>query len=747
MSKTYQNNCHYLGFMRSWKSLLGNLLYIAIAVFISAQIAMFATQPAQAVPQERILENPPVLQPREEPTPRATPLAAPTATPSVQNEKQAQAATEERILENPPVLQPSEKPTLRNTLLAAPQATPGVRAEKQFDLNIRYIDSQIKNPATSSKDKVHLRGYDYPRKSSDSPYVAPTIEIQPGDTVRISLNNQLPKDSSCLDQMDNMAQVNTPHCFNGTNLHSHGLWVSPTGNSDNVLLSINPGVSFQYEYNIPPDHPSGTFWYHPHRHGSTALQVSSGMAGALIVRGDRLPSNSAHGDIDTLLKNSDGSAFKERILVLQQIQYACLDNNGNIKVKKDDAGKVVAWICDSNDTGVIESYNNFGPTTWAQSGRYTSINGLILPPFANAKVGEIERWRMIHAGVRNTISLEFRKKKNNAPRVNALKAADADDYIRENCLGDPIPYHAIADDGLTRAAAWQTKLTTLQPGYRSDALVVFPEAGSYCVIDALVPASGSVSREVERRQLLGEIQVNPGTSKFDDIHSYLTEQLVAAAQRTMPSSIQAKVVSDLKEGLKLSLFTPHQDVQDREVTDTDKQELAFYIDVKSDPFKFEVSNIIGKDFQPKPYDPNRIDRKLTLGNADEWILQSYFVSHPFHIHVNPFQIVKILDPKGNDVSLPDAKDDPDGTVDPQYQGLKGVWKDTLWVKSLVSNSPSQLPPPPNQIYTIVLRTRYQRYIGEFVLHCHILDHEDQGMMQNVSIVLSKGVGGNTASHH
>ena len=51
----------------------------------------------------------------------------------------------------------------------------------------------------------------------------------------------------------------------------------------------------------------------------------------------------------------------------------------------------------------------------------------------------------------------------------------------------------------------------------------------------------------------------------------------------------------------------------------------------------------------------------------------------------------------------------------------------LWVKSLV-------PPgkPPGQ-YKIVIRTRYQRYIGAFVLHCHILDHEDQGMMQNISV--------------
>jgi L-ascorbate oxidase len=34
-----------------------------------------------------------------------------------------------------------------------------------------------------------------------------------------------------------------------------------------------------------------------------------------------------------------------------------------------------------------------------------------------------------------------------------------------------------------------------------------------------------------------------------------------------------------------------------------------------------------------------------------------------------------------------------------------------------------------------LRSRYQRYIGDFVIHCHILDHEDKGMMENVSIVL------------
>jgi FtsP/CotA-like multicopper oxidase with cupredoxin domain len=718
--------------MRAGGWLLGNLLYIAVAVFISAQIAMFAAQPAQAAPEERILENPPRLELRNEPMPEAQPVLA---------------APEERILENPPLLELRKEPTPRTTLLAAPKATPGVRAEKQFDLNIDYSDGRLFNPATQRFDKVHLRSYVGTDTNPQRPYVAPTIEVNPGDTVRISLNNKLPQDPSCINWTDDLDK---PHCFNGTNLHAHGLWISPTGNSDNVLLTINPGVSFQYEYNIPPDHPAGTFWYHPHRHGSTALQVSSGMVGALIVRGDRLPSDSANGDIDTLLKRQDGTDIKERVLVLQQIQYACLDENGAIKVQKE-GGNVVAWVCDPSDTGGIEFYDDpgknglFGPRTWSESGRHTTINGQILPTFL-ATSGEIERWRMIHAGVRDTISLEFRKLKDGAPNVNTLKTADAERYISENCAGDPIPYHIIADDGLTRSTAWQTTLTTLQPGYRSDALVVFPKAGFYCVIDASAPASGSVSRKAESRQLLGVVMAKPGTP-VPDIHGYLTEQLVAAAKRTMPVSIRTKVVDDLNDGLKLSAFTPHPDIKDDEVTGT--QELAFFIDTYSSPTKFEVSNAIGTKFDPKPYALDRIDRTLTLGGVDEWTLESYFVSHPFHIHVNPFQIVKILDPNGKDVSLPDATDHPGkDQPDPQYPGLKGVWKDTLWVKSLVSPppQPGQLPPQ-DQIYKIVVRTRYQRYIGEYVLHCHILDHEDQGMMQNVSIVLPNGVGGNTASHH
>jgi FtsP/CotA-like multicopper oxidase with cupredoxin domain len=402
---------------------------------------------------------------------------------------------------------------------------------------------------------------------------------------------------------------------------------------------------------------------------------------------------------------------------------------------------VVAWVCDPGDVGGIELYSDpagtaqFGPGTWAQSGRYTSINGLVLPYF-RSKAGQIERWRLIHAGVRETISLEFRPLKADAPAIDALKAADADKFIADNCTGDALPYYLVAADGLTMAAAQRTTQTTLQPGYRSDALVVFPGAGKYCVINAAVPAVASVSRTAVSRRLLGTVVVEPGKNG-SDIPAYISRELVAAARRSMPAEVRGKVVAGLEDGLKLTSFVPRADIKDEEVTG--KQELTFFVDTSTTPVRFEVS---GAPYDPRPYDPDRVDRVLQLGGVDEWTLQSRLEGHPFHIHINPFQIVRILDPDGKDVSAPGAVDDAGGTPDPQYPGLKGVWKDTLWIKSLIP----QIDYPAG-VYTIVLRTRYERYIGEYVLHCHILDHEDQGMMQNVRVDLPDGKGGTIHRHH
>ena len=112
----------------------------------------------------------------------------------------------------------------------------------------------------------------------------------------------------------------------------------------------------------------------------------------------------------------------------------------------------------------------------------------------------------------------------------------------------------------------------------------------------------------------------------------------------------------------------------------------------------------------------RIDRTLTLGNVEEWTLAAFTEGHPFHKHVNAIQIVSIIDPDtGVDVS-----EFGSGSV---YAGLKGQWKDTIFLPTNLFGTP----------FTVTVRTHYRRYIGVFVLHCHILDHEDMGMMQVLEI--------------
>src|ERR1700693_5475175 len=103
----------------------------------------------------------------------------------------------------------------------------------------------------------------------------------------------------------------------------------------------------------------------------------------------------------------------------------------------------------------------------------------------------------------------------------------------------------------------------------------------------------------------------------------------------------------------------------------------------------------------KVYMPDRADRRLMLGTTSEWVLKGNLMPHPFHIHTNPFQV---------DRFEPGPGGKPVKTT---------IWKDTLL-----------LPPDETEVS---IWSRYRDFKGKFVLHCHILGHEDQGMMENVEI--------------
>jgi FtsP/CotA-like multicopper oxidase with cupredoxin domain len=456
------------------------------------------------------------------------------------------------------------------------------------------------------------------------------------------------------------------------------------------------------------------------------------MAGPLIIKGNKAPTPTSNGDLDTLL---DGiRETKDRTFVLQQIQYGCFDSNQDIKVERRANGSIRRWQCDPSDVGGIEAYKDkngqgFGAfSSWGQSGRYTSLNGHVLPTI-HVKQNAVERWRLIHGGVRDTVRVIFVKASSPVLDLkpgNGLEAENMEQFTDLVCGRAITPVTTVAADGLTLNQAQSTRFTTMQPGYRWDLLVQFPLEGDYCMLDILSQAGESVGGGLAPgARLLGVVRVQPDPSAVN--RGTLNEQLIDAARKTMPANIQDAVIADLNNGLRLTKFAPHDTVADSELSGG--QELTFDILNSNTPTpKFTVANqLVGSPgYNPQPYDPARLDRKLTLGAAEEWKLTSNGAGHPFHIHVNPFEIVKIVANNNPtfDVSAPGVRE---ANGDPQYPGLRGVWKDTLWVKAG---------------YTVTMRTRYKRYIGEFVLHCHILDHEDEGMMQNVAVVLP---GGNAAS--
>ncbi|MGW1007424.1 multicopper oxidase family protein [Streptomyces sp. NPDC002520] len=120
--------------------------------------------------------------------------------------------------------------------------------------------------------QVDLGGHKMWALTYNGSYMPPTLRIRPGDKLDLAMKNTLNED---------------------TNLHLHGLHVSPGGNADNIFIHIHPGETFHYSYQFPKTLRAGTYWYHPHPHLTSAPQVAGGMSGILIVDGlqQYLPAN------------------------------------------------------------------------------------------------------------------------------------------------------------------------------------------------------------------------------------------------------------------------------------------------------------------------------------------------------------------------------------------------------------------------------------------------------------------------
>lgn len=114
----------------------------------------------------------------------------------------------------------------------------------------------------------------------DGHYPGPTLKVKPGDRIRLTVHNRLELPNASATPTAAMAMQP-----NVLNTHFHGMHVSPLPKADNIYLEIPFGDSYHYDFQIPPDHPGGLYWYHPHVHGVVDAQIYAGLAGLLLVEG------------------------------------------------------------------------------------------------------------------------------------------------------------------------------------------------------------------------------------------------------------------------------------------------------------------------------------------------------------------------------------------------------------------------------------------------------------------------------
>ena len=355
------------------------------------------------------------------------------------------------------------------------------------------------------------------------------------------------------------------------------------------------------------------------------------------------------------------------------------------------------------DAGCIETFTNFGPGIWPQVKeapppdgempepnerplRHTTINGQVQPTLF-ARPGEVVRLRAVHAGVRETIHLSIWPYENVEKTRALMERLDARvlgapgpppkprDYLREEGVGKIVPLYELAADGIAFGRVDEVWSVELQPGYRSDVLARFDRPGDYVILDA---AAGS-STQLRPRD-------GPESTK------------ILAYVRVSGEPVEM----ELPTNEDVAGLAPYPHIEDDELTGC--QDNVFNIANVADASRIAFT------VNDEPYDPAARPRTVPLGQAEEWRLVSKFVNHPFHIHVNPFEV----------------QADPD---DPES---KSVWRDTLLVRG---PGGAKYAKTQQELYDRVIRvrTRYRRYIGTYVLHCHILDHEDQGMMQEVEV--------------
>ena len=539
-------------------------------------------------------------------------------------------------------------------------------------LTVSYLDTVVSGSDPTQSQRVHLRSYGL---TNGQPVVtAPTLSVNAGDRLRIKLINNLPENPPPVP--GNPDYLGYP---NNTNMHVHGMHVFPGIIDPAIPLygdyvvdglgeGVAPGESRQYQYDIRENHPAGPFWYHPHLHGSTAMQVASFMSGALMVRGliDAMP---------------DMKSAEELIFMFQAPYYSSPNNDNNYGVPN----------------GQLESFSQIANNP--SSGSAVLINGVRRPRIV-MQSGQVQRWRFINTQIFNPLSLSL--------DGHTLKRYTVDGYATETYT-DYASGQGIRLDAGNRASCI---VQAGSPGtYYLRSLAVNVSKNGVIPADILaevVVVAPAITMQVPAEPLPVSSSLLPITNAELAAHGGMKRNIVFRAISNALLNPQATKNTPITVPPASNLLSPGSELQDwiYNTDSTSVMNTVFAIGAVSSTASANPVDPTATN-NPDQYYPFQSSHSITqivpLNSVEEWTIYNMnSVGHPFHIHVNPMYVVKI-----------------------NGAPVKPFWCDTL---ALPMNGTPTAPT------SMTFRSRFVDYTGPYVMHCHMLVHEDLGMMQGVTVV-------------
>ncbi|MBN9392844.1 MAG: multicopper oxidase domain-containing protein [Chloroflexi bacterium] len=472
---------------------------------------------------------------------------------------------------------------------------------------------------------------------------------------------------------DTFAATLTNNLSEDTNLHWHGLQV-PSKMDGHPSLPVSPGTSKSYGFKI--QNRGGTYWYHPHPHQLTPKQAYSGLASFFIVEDeDNQKLNTA---LDLKLGETDLPVV---------IQDKLFDSNGQFIYQMDANTQFMGF---------------YGDTILAN-----------LTPNAQLEVtNRLYRLRVLNGSNARTYRLAFTK----------------------GTTSQTLPYSVIGTDGGLLDKPYQVTDVFLSPGERLDLLVDFKglEVGKTVALKSLAfdPMHNEMSGMMGSTSTTPN--ATPGMGNMGDMgnmsgHSGHSGMMGSTTATPAASTSMIGTTSRLDEGVEFFIlkFTVKSKV---EYSRTIPQTLASLpvpelSKAKVRPLVLSQammqggsSNMMqwlidGKSFQMDDYPIS-----VTKGSTEIWEFknESQSMPHPMHLHGFQFRIVERQNSPEQLKSL--------ATYGQGRLVTDLGWKDTVLVW-------------PGETVRLAIDFSHD-FEGEqlYVTHCHVLEHEDNGMMLNYKVV-------------